>query len=99
MNAKVVSLEEFRKKKLEEEKLQAEYESACEWEVAEMICIHCAHRWISVHPTDADPLAQWKCQNCGKTGGIVFTGAPLPDIPDDFDPDGPDDGERMATVV
>lgn len=47
-------------------------------EVAELICLYCKKRWISVHPEGAW-LGHWKCPKCGKAGGIIYTGQPLGD--------------------
>lgn len=47
-------------------------------EVAEVICLHCMNRWISVHE-QGEWLANWECPKCGKTGGIIYTGQPLPE--------------------
>lgn len=63
MYNKVVSLQKYR----EENTPHA---------VAEVICLHCKERWISVHPAD-DWLANWDCPKCGKHGGIIFTGQEL----------------------
>ena len=45
-------------------------------EIAEVICLYCMNRWISVHE-QGEWLAKWECPKCGKIGGIIYTGQPL----------------------
>ncbi|MBO5629623.1 MAG: hypothetical protein J5965_11175 [Aeriscardovia sp.] len=45
-------------------------------EVAEVICLYCMNRWVSVH-RQGEWLAKWKCPKCDKAGGIIYTGQPL----------------------
>lgn len=47
------------------------------WEINEVICLHCLHRWVSVHPYKGKWMKDWECPKCGKTGGIIRTGQPL----------------------
>ncbi len=48
-------------------------------EVFEAICLHCVNRWYACVPLSADPMKDWECHHCGKIGGIIRTGQPLPD--------------------
>ncbi len=62
---KVINLQEYKEKNSPHE-------------VAEVICLHCMHRWLSVHQ-QGEWLAKWDCPKCGKVGGIIYTGQPLPE--------------------
>lgn len=63
--SKVVNLQEYK-------------EENSPHEVAEVICLYCMSRWISAHQ-QGEWLAKWECPKCGKVGGIIYTGQPLPD--------------------
>lgn len=41
-------------------------------EIAEVMCLHCMNRWISVHE-QGEWLAKWKCPKCGMVSGIIYT--------------------------
>lgn len=56
--------------------LDEDEEENSQHEVAEVICLHCMNRWISVHK-QWEWLANWECPKCGKVGGIIYTGQPL----------------------
>jgi hypothetical protein len=47
-------------------------------EVAEVICLHCMNRWLSVHK-QGEWFANRECPECGKVGGVIYTGQPLPE--------------------
>lgn len=40
-------------------------------EIAEVMCLHCMNRWISVHE-QGEWLAKWECPKCVKVGGIIY---------------------------
>ena len=44
--------------------------------IAEVICLYCMKRWISIHD-ERELLVKWECPKCGKKGGIIYTGQPL----------------------
>lgn len=47
------------------------------YEVGEVICLRCLHRWIDVHPTSV-PLKDLECK-CGAVGYIIKTGQTVED--------------------
>jgi len=46
-----------------------------EYEVAELICLKCKHRWIGVYPTTV-LLKDIEC-TCGEKGFVIKTGQSL----------------------
>jgi len=46
-----------------------------EYEVAELMCLKCKHRWIGVYPTTL-LLKDIEC-TCGKKGYVINTGQSL----------------------
>lgn len=47
------------------------------YEVGEVICLRCLHRWIDVHPVSV-PLKDLECK-CGAVGYIIKTGQTVED--------------------
>jgi hypothetical protein len=46
-------------------------------EFCEVMCWHCGHRYISVHPLKVAPMKEWECSGCSKAGGMFRTGQPV----------------------
>lgn len=51
-----------------------------EYEVAELICLKCLHRWIGVYPQKT-LLKQLECE-CGAVGYVIKTGQTVEDTAD-----------------
>ena len=44
----------------------------CKYEVSELICLKCLHRWIGVYPQET-LLKELECK-CGEVGFVIKTG-------------------------
>jgi hypothetical protein len=55
-----------------------EFERDLPHTVAEVICINCKKRWISVFPSDT-LLKDLQCPGCLESGYVIMTGQPVED--------------------